>query len=75
MQALFEKMKTGKENVDKILKNARFHISDYNKYNYYYEPGLPLHIETRRESIIGMDSQETKIVEICRIELITDDEL
>ena len=67
---LFKRMKLNNKEMKKAMKEAQFDIRDYNKYEYYYYPGVPLKIETKRESLMDMNEEKAKRIEITRIELL-----
>jgi hypothetical protein len=52
------------------MKNAKFDIKDNNRFEYYYHPGIPVKIETHRESIIDMANEKGKRVDQTIIELL-----
>ncbi|MCG3165143.1 MAG: hypothetical protein POELPBGB_00904 [Bacteroidia bacterium] len=56
---VFRKMGFSKEKeIKKMMKTATFEISDNNRYEFYYNPGIPIKIETTRTS--NIDIAETK---------------
>ncbi|GAB5465558.1 MAG: hypothetical protein Kapaf2KO_09940 [Candidatus Kapaibacteriales bacterium] len=67
---LFKRMGLQDKEMKKAMKTAKFDITDYNRYEYYYYPGIPINIETNRESIIHMDKEKVKRIEKTIIELV-----
>lgn len=67
---LFKRMGLKEKEMDEALKIAKFDITDYNKYEYYYYPGVPIRIETNRESVIDIDKENVKRIEKTIIELV-----
>ena len=72
MKQVFTKMKLNDEEMQEAFKTAKFEISDLNTYDYLYYPGLPLKIETRRESNIDLANEKSKRIDQTIIELIDD---
>jgi len=70
IEGLFKKMKLKDREFKKAMKSAEFDIKDNNRFEYLYEPGLPLFIETRRKSVINIASEKAEKVDMLRIELI-----
>lgn len=54
----------------KTIKDAKFNIIDENRFEYYYNPGIPIKIETKRTSIIDIDTEKGKRIDKMIIELI-----
>lgn len=50
------------------VQSATFDLSDYNRYEYFYDFGLPWKIEYKRQLLIGMEKEQIKRIEILRIE-------
>lgn len=67
---LLKKMKLGDKEMKKMLKEAQFDIVDYNIYAYYYYPGVPVLVETNRETIMDIGENKGKRVDITRVELM-----
>jgi len=70
IEGLFKKMKMKDKEFRKAMKTALFEIKDVNKFEYLYEQGLPLFIETVRTSAINIASEEGEKIDKLRIELI-----
>ncbi len=68
--ALFRQMKLKDKEMNKAMKTAQFDITDYNTYEYFYYPGIPIRIETNRESLIDIDKEKGKRIDTTIIELI-----
>lgn len=58
------------EEFDEAMRSAQFDITDYNQYEYNYDPGVPIKIETRREILMNLDNEEGRRVEETIIELV-----
>jgi hypothetical protein len=54
----------------KVMENAKFDIIDKNRFEFYYDPGIPIKIETKRISIIDIDKEKGKRIDKTIIELI-----
>jgi hypothetical protein len=63
-------MGLGDKEMKEAMKNAKFDIKDNNRFEYYYHPGIPVKIETHRESIIDMANEKGKRVDQTIIELL-----
>ncbi len=59
-----------KKEMKEIFDEALFEINDVNIFKYYYYPGVPLEITSTREIIFKLGTDESKKVEISRIELL-----
>lgn len=70
LTSAFRKMGITGENLDEELKNADISIRDDNRYAYFYFPGVPVFIETMRETKFQMDKEESVGIEKTIIELI-----
>lgn len=68
--ALFKQMQISNNDMEAKMKTAQFDIKDYNRFEYYYDPGIPIKVETNRESIIKIAGENGKRVDIIRIELM-----
>ncbi len=66
----FKKAKLNHREMKRAMKNALIDIRDYNTFAYLYYPGIPLKIESKRETILNIDKTKGKRVDITRIELI-----
>ena len=65
--ALFKQMQISNNDMEAKMKTAQFDIKDYNRFEYYYDPGIPIKVETNRESIIKIAGENGKRVDIIRI--------
>jgi predicted nucleic-acid-binding protein len=70
INSLFKQMNLKNEEMSKAMAAAQFDIQDYNRYEYYYYPGIPSKIETKRESLVDIANEKGKRVDITRIELM-----
>lgn len=66
----FQKMGIGQENISDAISKGHIEINDYNTYEYFYDPGIPIYIETKRESIFQIENTKVLKIEKTRIELI-----
>ena len=67
---LFKSMGVKNKEMKKVLKDARFEINDLNRYEYFYYPGVPVYIETMRETLFDLAGERGKSVKKTIIELI-----
>ena len=56
--------------MKKMMETASIEVTDYNKYEFYYYPGVPIHIEAKRESLIDISDKKAKRIDILIIELL-----
>lgn len=68
----FRKMGLMNEEAKTALKQALIDITDYNQMDYYYYPGVPVEITTRRDAVFYLMGQKSRRRDIVKIELITD---
>lgn len=57
------------QEVKKMIAGAQINITDQNQYEYYYYPGIPIKIETVRETMIEIAGEKARNVETIIIEL------
>ncbi len=69
---LLKKMKLNDKEVKKIFKTAKIDIQDHNNFEYFYNPGIPIRLESSRETVIIFDQENMKNVEQIIIELVED---
>jgi predicted nucleic acid-binding protein len=55
------------------MNKAVFDITDHNVFEYYYYPGIPVYIETARETNLKVRTTDMRQVEITTIELLPSD--
>ncbi|MGE3824825.1 MAG: hypothetical protein AB7G44_11435, partial [Bacteroidia bacterium] len=68
---VFKKMGFSKEKeIKKMMKTATFEISDINRYEYYYNPGIPIKTETVRTSNIDIADSKGKRIDKVIIEWV-----
>lgn len=70
VSTLFKRMGLQDMELEKAMKAATLDITDYNTYEYYYYPGIPIKIETHRESLIDIGNEKGKRIDKTKIELI-----
>ncbi len=70
IEGLFKKMKLKDKEFRKAMKTAEFNINDIHRFEYLYEPGLPIFIETVRTSVINIASEKGTKIDLLRIERI-----
>jgi len=68
--AFFKKMNIDDKEVKNVLKTARYDITDNNSYAYYYNPGIPVKIETNRTMLMNMGKENGVRIDKVMIELI-----
>lgn len=66
----FKKMGLNEKEMKEAMKTAKFDIRDNNRFEYYYYPGIPVKIETLRESIIDIAEEKVKRVDQIIIESV-----
>jgi hypothetical protein len=64
--------KLGKDNKEiKLgLKSLDFDMTDHNIFDYYYYPGIPIKIDTKRTNILNLPNNSVTNIERVKIELI-----
>jgi len=67
---LFKQMSLGDKEVVKMMETSVVEINDYNKFAYYYYPGIPVFIETRRTTNMDIDNEAARGLDMTRIEWI-----
>lgn len=70
LKQIFKRMRLEDQEIKKALKTAIFQIKDTNVYEYYFNPGIPLRIETERESILDTDKEKLRRIDKTIIELV-----
>lgn len=70
MKVLFKKMKLKDREFKNAMKTAVFDIKDKNRFEYLYEPGIPVLIETERKTIIDIAGEKAEKIDRLRIKLI-----
>lgn len=59
---------------EKAMETAVVENNHHNIYQYFYEPGIPYHINAQREFYIQIDGEEGGNLSITRIELLFDED-
>lgn len=67
---LLKSMQMKDEEFMTALKDSRYEINDFNQFEYYYDPGIPIKIETKREARINVGQEEGMRLDKTIIELI-----
>ncbi|WP_210466441.1 hypothetical protein [Rufibacter roseolus] len=67
---VLNKMGLKEKEVKAAMKTAKFDITDLNKYEYFYYPGVPIKIETKRETLLTFDKESGKRIDKVMIELV-----
>ena len=70
IHTMFKRMGLKDKDMKKAMKSAKYETSDHNRYEYYYYPGIPVKIETKRETLIDMGKGNGKRVDKTIIELL-----
>lgn len=70
LKQIFKRMRLEDQEIKKALKTAIFQIKDRNVYEYYFNLGIPLRIETERESILDTDKEKLRRIDKTIIELV-----
>ncbi len=67
---VLKKMKLGDKKIKKEIKSAQFEINDTNRFEFYFYPGVPNFIETKRETVYRMNNVNSIKTDITKIELL-----
>ena len=67
---VFKKMKINDKKIKKELKLAQFEINDTNRFEFYFYPGVPNFIETKRVTLYNMSNVKSTKTDITKIELL-----
>lgn len=70
MLSLFQKLGFSNTKIKNAIKTAKFDIYDYNRYEYFFNPAIPIKIEIKRESSIKCNQLNEKYIDKTIIELI-----
>lgn len=70
MAQIFAKIEVGNKEMERAIQGSKFEVMDFNRFEYYYKPGVPSKIETVRTSLMNVMGVKTKSVEKSIIELI-----
>lgn len=70
LMELFSKMKLNEKEMREAFKTATVSINDNNRYEYYYNPGIPHRIETERVSVIDVNNDNGRRLDKTIIELL-----
>jgi len=73
IKAMFKKMKLKDREFKKAMKSAVFDIKDNNRFEYLYEPGLPVLIEMERKTLMDIAAEKGESIKRLRIELIEEE--
>lgn len=67
---LLARMGQSNDEFAKALGNMQFDMRDQNVLKYFYNPGIPINIEFKRETLLTHGGEKVIGIEITRIELI-----
>ncbi len=67
---VFKRMNLEEEEFENQLATSEFNISDFNKYEFYFYPGIPIRIETKRTTTVNINAERGKRIDRQIIELI-----
>lgn len=70
LNKVFKKMGLKDKDLKEAVKAAIFEIQDFNEFEFYYYPGVPIRISTKRETVIEFSNIEGKSNEQVIIELM-----
>jgi hypothetical protein len=70
LESLFQKMGLDNKATKAAMKDAKFNITDYNRYAYFYYPCIPYEIETSRITTVDVAGKVIEGIDINRIELL-----
>lgn len=65
---LFTQLGIADKEMDKMIKTSTLHITDNKHLEYWYDPGVPYLIESKRESILNTGDKKVKRVDITKIQ-------
>jgi len=68
LTSFFKKINTKGEDIDMMMEKSKIEITDYNIYEYYYFPGVPILIETKREAFFNINGEGGKRIDKRKIE-------
>lgn len=72
LQDVFDQMGIKDKEIDKMVKSTKFLISDSNKFEFYYYPGLPKKIETNRTSEVKILKEDVRSLDRVIIEMVSE---
>ena len=70
LMEFFKKMNLTDKEIKKSLKTSTMNIRDYNRYEYFYYPGIPHKINCTRNVNFNMSGKENKKIDVVEIELM-----
>ena len=70
LTSLFKRMGLNDDAFEEALEIAELNITDRNQFEYFYYPGIPVFIETRRETFAKLPQEEIKRVDMIQIEWV-----
>lgn len=70
LMEMFSKMKLNEKELKEAFKTAVVSITDNNRFEYYYNPGIPHRIETERVSVIDVNNDNGRRLDKTIIELL-----
>jgi hypothetical protein len=66
----FRQIEIAENELSQAVKSAKFEITDYNEFEFYFFPGVPIKIETKRESLIDIQNEKARGLETVRIQFV-----
>jgi len=70
LMEMFSKMKLNEKELKEAFKTAVVSITDNNRFEYYYNPGIPHRIETERMSVVNVNNDNGRRLDKTIIELL-----
>lgn len=70
LMEMFSKMKLNEKELKEAFKTAVVSITDSNRFEYYYNPGIPHRIETERVSVVNVNNDNGRRIDKTIIELL-----
>ena len=70
LKNVIESLSMDKKEMKSTFKGSKYNVSDRNRYEYYYYPGIPKKIETERTMIFLIQKHSQVRVDKIKIELI-----
>lgn len=70
IKSFFERTGMDQQEMQHSLATAVLEMKDYNRYEFFYDPGIPYKIETNRVFLVDIGKDNYKRMNIIRIELV-----
>ncbi len=70
---VFRKMNMSKEILKKMMEESVFQMENYNRFHYYYNPGIPVWISSWNEINIKIEEGPVRVLNLTSIELLDEE--